>query len=493
MLTGSRLLIAVLGYLGTIIIVQHVSTSTYGEFAFVFSILGLIGVVSDLQMGRVIFRALGETSDQGAVAGSYLLLRALIGLGSYGVAVAFVVVGGYPADVVDATLVAGVVLITGNLKGAIIAVYDIERWFFAQALSNTLGQLLQFGLIIAVAMAGWHPVLIAFAVPAVFNDLLSGALLLYGTTGHLRLRLRPTPRVWGSWLREISLLALGGALTVAYHRVDSLLLSKLDSLTSVGYYNLAYKLADLLGYLPYALTGVMLAPMVRSFVRDRAEFHRFFRQSILLSVVLAVGGVVMFAGFAAPFIDAAYGRRYHGIAGATQLLVVGEAMHFLTVLCLITLQAAGRNRGYPVVVLGALVFNVAANLVAIPRATYNGAAAVTAVTEVGVAAALLMLTLRLPDVRPLPVRSFAVCLLAAVPAWAARTLLLPVLSWPLAGVTTAAVYLAALHVLRVDGRGGLPALLRNARFATPDPGGVPGFGRAAAAANVAGRDSGEPG
>src|SRR5664279_4183678 len=70
----SRGISAVLGYAGTILLVKHLATPVWGQYALVFSLLGLIGVVADLQMGRAVFRALSQDPSPGTVAGSYLSL-----------------------------------------------------------------------------------------------------------------------------------------------------------------------------------------------------------------------------------------------------------------------------------------------------------------------------------------------------------------------------------------------------------------------------------
>jgi O-antigen/teichoic acid export membrane protein len=461
---ASRLLVAAMGYVGTIVIVKSTNATVYGQYALIFSVLGLIGVVLDLQMGRVIYRALAEDPDPSGVAGSYLQLRLAIGVVSYGLALGFVVVGNYPHDVVVGMSVAGVALLTGELLNPAGVLLTSRRLFVASAGSSVVGQLAQLLIVVALALNHVGLPLVTFSAAAIVNNVVVAFLQYRALSGAVRLRIRPRLRLWRAWTAEIALLAVGGALTVAYYRVDMVMLSKLGSFASVGYYSLGDKLSGLVGFLPYAYAGVAVATLVTTYSSDHPRFYRVFRNSMVLGLATAVGLVLVALSFVPEAVQLLYGGRYAQIDAATRWLVVGEAMHFVTILCFITLQATGRNRGYPAVVLGALVANVLVNLVVIPRYDYLGAAVVTAGTEVVVAGSMLILVGRIPETRPLPFRPFAVAVGAAIPAVILRVAVGAALPWPLLAALVAGVYVLGLHLLRVDGPGGLPALLRSARL-----------------------------
>jgi O-antigen/teichoic acid export membrane protein len=461
----SRGISAVLGYAGTILLVKHLATPVWGQYALVFSLLGLIGVVADLQMGRAVFRALSQDPSPGTVAGSYFVLRGLVGIASYVAAVLFVVCSGYPELVVLATVIAGLDLIAGNLVGAVATFFTSERWFAAVAVSMILGQCVQLGCFVLLASSGRDVSLLYYVVPAVINDVVALGFLLWMIPKIARLKPLIDVGAWGGWLREVAVLSVGGALTVAYTRIDSILLSKWDSVTSVGFYSVGYKFADILGFLALTVSGVVQASLVNSWPGGAEEFHRIFRHAFIVSMCCAAGGALVFCLFAREAIVAAFGSRYGASTRSAQLLVLGEALHFITVLCFVTLQSVGRNRGYPFVVMSGLVLNVALNAVAIPRYSYEGAAVVTVLTELAVASALLLLVTRVPAVGRLPWRSFFVMCCSLIPAALVGRAAATVIIWPVAAVLTGATFLILLHVLRVDGRGGILNLVRNARLA----------------------------
>ena len=286
------------------------------------------------------------------------------------------------------------------------------------------------------------------------------------------MRLAVTPRLWGRWISEVALLAVGGALAVVYSKVDSLLVGKLQSIEAVGYYGIGYKFADLASFLPVALTTPVLTHLVESWPHDRERFHRTVRQGLVVMVCVGVGVAGTFAGVAREAISLTYGGRYVTADSAAVLLVTGAGISFVSILSFTVLLAVGRNRPYVLITLVGLVLNVAVNLVVIPAHGYQGAAAVTVGTEAFVALCMLSVLRTVPGVRPLPLRSFAVTAVAGAALVAVELGLSGALPWGARVALGLAAYLLLLHVLRVDGPGGLRSLARG--FTEPDvPVGVP--------------------
>ncbi len=461
--TGSlvlaRFVVAALGWSGTVLIVRTLSVDGWGRFSFVFALLGVLSVFTDLGVGRVAIKGLLDAgTDSAAFAGTLVMLRAALGLGGYGLAFAVVKLGGYPPEVVRATLVAGVVVVLATPSHAIHSIFQAHLEMRTVAVSTVLGQLAQLGLIVVLYRSGGSVVL--FCVPAVLGDVVILVWRLRGLRRLQRLRLRVIWSTWTMLLREAAPLAAGTVLATVYYRIDSVMLSKLDSFESVGIYGIAYKFVDLTHYLPVALSVSVLPVLVRAWPHDQATFVATFHRALLL---MAIGGGLVafeFAVFAGPVIGALYGQTYQVAADAGRLVVAAECIAAFGNLCFTALIAVGRNRVYPLAALIGLLLNVGLNLWLIPAYSYEGAAWATVVTEVVVLGLLLAATLALPAIRPLPLGSMvrvppsmALAALAAVGAWR-------VVPWPAAAAAGAAVYVGCLHVLRAAGSHGLVGLVR---------------------------------
>lgn len=466
-LVGARWVLALFGWLGTVIIVRELSAEAWGALSFVLSLLGLIGFLADLRLSRIVIASVVDADDRVTerVVSSYVTLRLLIGVVSYAVAVGFVAIGGYPRSVMIATAIAGFALVAGSVASGYFLLYEARLWLSTIARSDISSQIVQFALIGIIALAGVGGT-VTFAIPELVNALVALAILAWSARSVVRPRLRVDRSLWWEWLKESIPLAIGATLGTIYFRIDIVMLSLMDSLTSVGLYSIGYKFADFLESVPNALLTPALTLFVASWPRDvHGVFHRTFRQVLVVLVVAGIGVAVGFAVFAGSIIPFLYGDRYDAAVGASRYLVVGAVLHFFTLLAFTTLVAVRRNLLYPVATLSGVVINVVLNLILIPSESFDGAAYATVATEGVVLLVLAVGVLRLDGVHPLPWGPIAKAFLAGTAFLVAGVMLLAVVHWLVAAVASSLLFLGVLHIVKIDGPGGLGALLRDSRIA----------------------------
>jgi O-antigen/teichoic acid export membrane protein len=461
----ARIVVAATGWTGTVVIVRTLSPSDWGRYSFVFGLLGIIGFVVDLQVGRIVLR---EVLDAGAgarhVVGSYISLRLLVGLVSFAIAVAIVLAGGYESKIVWATFVAALGFFFIAPANGFVVWFQARRWLRPFAVATAVGGLFQLALVLAIAISG-NGTVVLFALTATGGQL---AVLVWRLWAlHRRamgIRLHPDPSRWWVWLREALPLAIGSALVSIYYRVDIVMLEVLDSARAVGEYTIGYKFADLAAFLPAALLTPVLPLLVAAWPHDIASIRRHVRQAIVLLAVAGVASGVGFALVARPMIELLYGARYEVSVDAARLLVVGAVVQYFSYVAYVALVAIGRNGPYAVAGLAGLVLNVGLNLILIPAFSFNGAAAATVITEVAVVALLIAAVRQTPGLLEIPWGSMARTGIAGLAMTAAYFGAVNYLPWPVAGCIAAIVFLGLLHALQVDGPGGLRTLARNARF-----------------------------
>jgi O-antigen/teichoic acid export membrane protein len=368
-----------------------------------------------------------------------------------------VVIGGYPSEVVFATAIAGLNLVILSGAFAIILLFEARLWLRDVATANVLGQAVQFALTIVVAVAGVASIL-WFSWTMVANAVALTLWLAFVTGRTLRIRVYVEPARWWVWMREVAPLALGAALDTIYFRIDIVMLSLLDTYRAVATYSVGYKFSDLLGAVPLAVVTPALTMMVAAWPADRVGFRRTFRHALVILSVGAVGAAVGFVVWAEPLVSFLYTDRYAGATDAARLLVAGQALHFFTLLAFSTLVAVGRNRLYPIAMLAGVVLNIVLNVILIPEYSYLGSGWATVVTELLVLIVLAIGVARIPGVLPFPWAAMAKCAAAGALAGLVGWVLLDRVPWPLGGLVTGLVYLGAVHVLAVNGPGGLRAL-----------------------------------
>jgi len=458
-LLARRYLVAVMGWAGTLIVIRQLPADAWGGYSFIFGLAGILGIVSDLHIGRIVLVEVMEDPDEaGATITNYMVLRTLLGVLSAVIALVVVVAGDYPSSVVFGMAAAGLSLVIASAANSLVLLFQARLWLRDVAVGSVLGQLAQLIATVALVLSG-HVGLVWFAAAAALFP--AGELAWYSRRAGPLLRWRVDVRAWGPWLREAAPLAVGAAAASLYMKIDTVMLGSLDSLNSVGIYSVGYKFSDLLGSIGAAVAVPALTMLVDAWPDDPVRFRGASTHAFVLLFVAAVGSTIVFTGFARELISLLYGSRYEVATGASRALVAAQALNFFTQLCFVILVAVGRNRRYAAAMIGGVAVNVGLNFALIPHWSYFGSAIATVVTEVAVLAALGSAVLAVPGIRPLPWRSTA----RTVAAGAATVVVVlasdDVAWWPLAILASGATYVAALHLLRVGGPRGLRDLVKN--------------------------------
>ena len=459
-LVAGRYVVAALGWIGTVIIANQLTAGDFGRFSTIVSILAIVGFVADLKLSRIVLRDVLDADEKrcGEVVGSYIGLRIVIGVVSYVVAMAWLLLFGYEREIVEGGAVMGLNLIILSAAFGLILLFEARLWLRDVAVSQVLGQVVQFAMTIVVAVLSIASIL-WFTWAAVANAVVLIGWLMFATRHVTHVRIGFHPPQWWHWLKEAAPLALGSALDTIYFRIDVVMLGLLDTYTAVGIYSAGYKFSDLIGSVPLAVVTPALTMMVAAWPHDPAAFRRTFRHTLIILTVAAVGACVGFVVFAQPLISLVFNDAKYGEAtDPARLLVVGQGLHFFTLLAFTTLVAVGRNRLYPLAMLAGVVVNVGLNLVLIPELSAEGAGWATVITEVIVLALLGWGVARIPGIVPLPWVPLAKCAVAGVAAAIVGVVALGRVPWPVGGLLCGLTYLAIVHFGRVDGPGGLRAL-----------------------------------
>jgi len=439
-----------MGWAGTLLIVRHLSVTDWGRFTFVFGLLGMSAVITNMANPRVVFRSLAE--DDGRVAGTYVLLRLALGVLTYAVSVTVVVAGHYPAAVVRATVIAGLVVVIANSSSGYDVLFQFRMQLSKVAVASILGQVAQLGLTVVLALMGSSMVI--FTVPAVLCEVVALAWKLFRLPKHPRLRYG---FLWRRWLELIKLsipLAIGGALVTLYYSLDTVMLSKMQTFRAVGIYGITYKFAGIVAIFGPAMSAALYPILVRHWSADQERFRTVLIRAIRLSMVAGALVLLEFMLFAAKAISLLYGHHYTLGANAARLVVASECLGFFVSLAVVALVSMDRNLLYPLAALCGLVLNLGINLWVIPRWSYMGAAWATLATEVVVTASLWIPLKRFLGFRVLDIGSVARILLCSGFALAVSVGASRVFSWPAAAAAGACVYVAALALTRIGGKEG---------------------------------------
>lgn len=466
---GSRVVIAVMGWGGSIVIARMLAPDAWGQFSFVFGLLGLLSVITDLGVGPVVLARLMDADDRevAQVAGSYITLRLVLGLLGYFVALGYVLALSYPSEVVRATAVAGIVVVLATPSHALSVLFQSRLRMTVVAAAETAGQVVQLALTVLAAV--FAPTLLIFVLPFVVNELVTIWLKLRsvrrGGSGPVPSWSAGSSR-WRGMLVEAIPLTIGTALVTLLSRVDVVMLSRLDTFDAVGLYTVGYKFADALELVSLAVVTPVLTLLVHAWSKDNEEFRRRSRETVLALTVLAAVAITAFWASAQPLLTVLYGPRFEASTLSSRLLVTGSSLSMITYVGFTVLVAAGRGRLYPIVGVIGLALNIGLNLVLIPRRSFDGAAVATVITEAVVAVAIwVLITWSVPVDRLFPWAQVLGMVVVTVAIVAASTALEARIPWPALVPLCVLTTLGSAWALRLPAVVAAPAYARNAFLA----------------------------
>ena len=187
-----------------------------------------------------------------------------------------------------------------------------------------------------------------FAAPAVLCEIVILAFKRPRAARLIPFRYVIDTTIWWSLVREAVPISVGTALATVYYRLDSVMLSKLDTFESVAAYGIAYKFVDLAHFVSTALSVPILTLLVKSWPDDLDRFRDGVRRGVSVLAVAATIVIAEIVVFAHQLMAFLY-RKYVAAASATKVLVLAECVGYFGTFAFSILLATGRHRRYPLI------------------------------------------------------------------------------------------------------------------------------------------------
>jgi len=164
-----------------------------------------------------------------------------------------------------------------------------------------------------------------------------------------------------------------------YDRVDVVLLAKLAGSVATGVYALPYRAYGTLNIIPYGVMGALLPAFSASHADQNAReaCARAMKFLYLVSLLIVLATLT----FAGPVVSLLLGQSYAGSVQTIKILIWAGVPMFLNFALSTLLLAAHKEKVFLWTASICTAFNVAANLLLIPRYSFLAAATVTVATE----------------------------------------------------------------------------------------------------------------
>jgi O-antigen/teichoic acid export membrane protein len=183
-------------------------------------------------------------------------------------------------------------------------------------------------------------------------------------------------------LRESFPLMLNNLLATLFFKVDVILLEPIRGVPEVGLYSTGYKFVDAYNIVPSLFTFALFPVMSRQAREDKLALKRSYTLAVKLLSAVALPLAVVTAALAPVLVGLLGGRDYlPGGAVALAILVWSIPFGWINSVTNYLLIALDQQRGLTRAFGVALAFNVALNLLFLPRYGFAAAAAITIASE----------------------------------------------------------------------------------------------------------------
>ena len=363
------------------LIARQLGPDNLAAFAYVFSIAAILVPIGRFGLDAIILRQVAaEPGNSAALLTHAAILSVTMSIVAALISVALVVVTGGPKGVtVTLMMFAACTIIAVPAEIPVLYLKAIERIGLVTVFRT--GTAVIFGIVVSVAAlsgAGLSELTLLRGIEALAIGAASSlvVLLLIPYRRNVKVSANSIIRIGKSALP----LMIAGLATLAYMRIDQIMLGQMAPPDQLGKYSVAARIAEVANILPAVLQSTLYAAIVRNFNRDRAGFDTYMQRIFDLFAIIAwpvMAGIAFLAYF---LIVPLFGEEYSGAIPMVLLLLLGTPLFFLYYAWGTMLTVREWMWLAPAVAgLGAAV-NIGLNLALIPDFGGEGAAIATVIS-----------------------------------------------------------------------------------------------------------------
>jgi O-antigen/teichoic acid export membrane protein len=175
---------------------------------------------------------------------------------------------------------------------------------------------------------------------------------------------------------------------IIYYRVDAFMLSIMVPSNILGWYGAAYRLFDVLMFLPAILSAALFPVLTKSWAKDESSLARISKKSLDYMLIVGIPFCVGTYFFARPVVSLLFGLEGFGPSVLLlQVLAPGILIVYVNFIFAGALVASGKTRQWAFTAFIAMLINPTMNYFVIPYTQHHyqngaiGAALATLVTE----------------------------------------------------------------------------------------------------------------
>ncbi|MFC1755941.1 flippase [Patescibacteria group bacterium] len=376
--------------LATILITRFYGREAYGEFSLMQGWPALVFIIVDFGLNAIATRELSKDfSKANKYIGNILILRLLISLFfiiSLGIALAFFP---YSESLRLGIRLCLLLILTQSLFTTTNIVFQTKLRYDLSTISLVSGYMVILGAILAFSYFKLSVVWVSFSyvLGGIVTFLI--ALRFLATLG-----VKPEFKIDKDIIKNLLWQTLPIGIMFIFSQLnfkeDEILLSVmklptkfgLNNTESVAVYALPYKIFEVALVVPTFFMNAVYPVMVRHMTESSKKLKKTFLNTMGVLVIAGIGAGLAGIVFSKLAINLLGGAEFYQSITILKILLGGLVFYYITQPISWLIVTLGKQKYLPYVYLIAAVFNLAMNLVFIPKYSFYAAAVVTHTSEV---------------------------------------------------------------------------------------------------------------
>lgn len=370
----------VLSLLSVRLITGYLGQEGFGAYSTVLAFFALFSALADLGLSSVTVREISrEGADESNILSRVFSLRLTASSIVFLLSPFLVMFFHYSRDLKIGIFIAAGTILFSSASLMLNGIFQKRLAMDKVALVEFLGKLFQVSLVILIVRENWGFLAIVSTLFAALS--FNAIIVLFLSRRYVKFSPRIDFVYWKGFLRESLPMGATAIITFAYFKMDTILLSILQSNAHVGIYNVAYKIMENLIFFPAMLAGLILPLLSRFIFTQRARFEEIANKTFKVFIIIVVPIVAGTWFLSGDIIRIVSGSGFPESAPVLRILIFALGFIFFGSYFNMLLVVGNAQKKLMQVLFFVAIFNVSLNAILIPRFSYMGAASSSLATE----------------------------------------------------------------------------------------------------------------
>src|SRR3989338_4128523 len=261
----------VLSLLSIRLITGYLGQEGFGEYSTVLAFFAFFSAIADLGLSSVMAREISrEGADEKKILSKIFSLRLTASFVVFLLSPLLILFFDYSRDLKIGIFIAAGAILFSTVSLMLNGVFQKRLAMDKVALVELFGKIFQVSLVFLIVRENWGFLAIASTLLASLS--FNALVVLFLSRRYVRFSPQIDFAYWKAFLYESLPMGATAIITFTYFKMDTILLSVLQSSAHVGIYNVAYKIMENLIFFPAMLAGLILPLLSRFIFTQRARF-----------------------------------------------------------------------------------------------------------------------------------------------------------------------------------------------------------------------------